>query len=270
MTRPPLPYRKNLAVGTRKTARRLMKKLTKDQVDSPALKQEEEVKGKIRKGRTARGTFAKGISGNIKGRPVGSRNKSYIVRSIVKPVNNTRRKPPLEHPKGGRPKGSRNKATILREAIQRNAPDLFERLLEVARSGDVVALKTVLAPLLPKGNTVPWTFNRLDTADDIMHESERVLRAMESGKLTLDEAEAIQGLLDKHIARANLTGDRRSEFEKGEIALALIRGDEQCRQLAQALASRFDELEQAALESGQLTAPAPHVLIEVARQAVKP
>ena len=100
-----------------------------------------------------------------------------------------------------------------------------------------------------------------------MHESERVLRAMESGTLTLDEAEAIQGLLDKHIARANLTSDRRSEFEVEQIALSLIRSDPQCRQLAQQLAARFNLLEAAALESGKLTAPAEHQLIEVARRA---
>ena len=208
------------------------------------------------------GRWVKGQSGNPKGKRPGSRNKTVTVTVRKKPAKDNHR---LRGAGPGRPRGSKNKATILREAIQRNAPDLFKRLLKVARSGDVVALKTVLGPLLPKGNQVPWTFGKLDTPDAIMQESERVLRAMEEGTLTIDEAKAIQDLLDQHIARATSTGDRRSAFEEEQIALALIRDDPQCRQLAQALVTRFDELEQQALTDGRLTAPAQHKLIEVAR-----
>ena len=222
--------------------------------------------------RDSAGRFNKGVSGNPRGRPRGSKSKTVRVTAKLKPVSTSgakrKRDMPVPTRRPGRPKGSKNKATILREAIHNNAPDLFKRLMEVARSGDVPALKAVLGPLLPKGNTVPWKFGPLDTPDAITRESERVLRAMEDGQLTVDEAKAVEELLDHHLARTHTAGNRRSEFEQEELALSLIRSDERCRRLAMALCARFDELESQALESGKLTAPTSHPLIEAARTGV--
>ena len=210
-----------------------------------------------------------------RGRPKGCKNKNVTVTVKVKPVLNSKNKVThnnsamiTREQRTGRPKGSRNQSTILREAIRKAGPGLVKKLLEIAKAGDVPALKAVLAPLLPKGNVVPWKFGALDTADAITQESERVLRAMEDGTLTVDEAKAVQDLLDKHLARTHTAGNRRSEFEAEELALSLIRSDERCRWLAMALCARFDQLEAQALESGKLLAATSHPLIEVARAGV--
>ena len=173
----------------------------------------------------------------------------------------------------GKPKGSKDKTTVLREAILKNAPDLSAKMIDAAKAGNIQALLSVLNPLMPQGKwSGGWKLGDVDTPEEIVAASKRILRAVEDGKLTLDEGHKQQDLLDKHASKvtAGATGDRRSEFEEEQIALALIRNDPECRQLAQQLVSRFDELEQAALTDGRLTAPAQHKLIEVARAGSKP
>ena len=188
--------------------------------------------------------------------------------SRLKPRSKGRWKKGVSGNPKGKPKGAKGRITVLRKAILENAPDLAAKIIESAKGGNIQALLSVLAPLMPAGKySSAWSFGAIDTEEEIVSASKRILKAVEQGELTLDEGHKQQDLLSKHTARVNTTSDRRSEFEKEEIALSLIRGDAECRELAQRLATRFDLLERRALESGQLTAPAEHALIEVARRA---
>ncbi len=202
---------------------------------------------KIRKDRTANGTFAKGNTLG-KGRAKGSKNKTVVVRSAGKPLDNTRKKgAALGLPKGGRPPGSKNKSTLLMAQLRQAGPNLLKRLIGIANSGDVPALRTVLAPLIAAAsdNPVRWKFGALKTMDDLRMESERILRGIEEGVLTPEQGIKIRTLLSGHsddIKASQLT-NRRAEFEKEQKQFKAVREDPYCWALAMELMWRMHELD---------------------------
>ena len=182
-----------------------------------------------------------------KGRRKGSKNKTVVVRSAGKPLDNTRKKgASLGLPKGGRPKGSKNKSKLLMDQLRTAGPNLLKRLIEIANSGDVPALRTVLAPLIAAAsdNPVRWKFGKLASLEDLRIESERILHGIEDATLTPEQGIQLRKLLDGHAddIRASRLTDRRAEFERDQRVMKNAWADQECRQLAISFVTRFHTL----------------------------
>ena len=96
----------------------------------------------------------------------------------------------------GRPIGARNKATLAALALlEGEAEALTRKAIELALSGDSVALKLVLDRLLPKGRAIQLDLP-LRTLADLDQAADTVRRALAEGTITLDEVGALTNLLE--------------------------------------------------------------------------
>ena len=111
------------------------------------------------------GKFQKGVSGNLKGRP----------------------------------KGSRNKATIAAEALlDTDAGQITGKCIELAKAGNVSALRLCMERLLPPRKSRPLniTLPNIETAADVLRSVNAVLLATAKGDLTLEEAEGLLRIIE--------------------------------------------------------------------------
>lgn len=109
---------------------------------------------------------------------------------------------------GGRPKGSRNKAMLALEAIfQGEAEEISRKAIELAKSGDTVALRLCLERLLPprKDRPVPFALPPIETTSDLSKATAALLEAVAKGELTPSEAAELSKLVGDHIKAIELT-----------------------------------------------------------------
>jgi hypothetical protein len=102
----------------------------------------------------------------------------------------------------GRPKGSRNKTTMAVEALlDGEAAALTRKVVELAKEGDMAALRLCLDRILPPRRDRPVTFEMpaLATAADAMTVSTALVQAVGRGELTPAEATEISALVAAHI-----------------------------------------------------------------------
>jgi hypothetical protein len=83
----------------------------------------------------------------------------------------------------GRPKSMT--ATLLRQAINDDMPDILNKLIELAKGGDVQAIKLVLERVCPalKPQTVPIS---LPVSDSLAGQGNEIIRATMTGKIPSD------------------------------------------------------------------------------------
>ena len=136
--------------------------------------------------RLGRGGFAKGVSGNPSGRPLGSRNK----------------------------------ATLAVEALlEGEAEALTRKCIERALEGDGQALRLCLDRLAPPRRDRPVSFAlpALKEAADARDAFAAVVRAVAEGELTPSEAVTLAGLIEQFASVDSATRtDRRIRADKGK------------------------------------------------------
>ncbi len=101
----------------------------------------------------------------------------------------------------GRPRGARNKLTLLAEALlDGEAEDLVRTVIELAKAGDVGALRLCLERILPprKDRPISVKLPRIETPQDIADASTEVLGAVLDGTITPSEGQAVMALLEAH------------------------------------------------------------------------
>ncbi len=102
----------------------------------------------------------------------------------------------------GRPKGSRNKATLAVQALlEGEAEEITRKAIEMAKSGEMAAIKLVLERLLPPRKDAPVAFDlptTIENAEHIPAALSVVLDAVSQGELTPSEGQAVAGLLEHH------------------------------------------------------------------------
>lgn len=128
----------------------------------------------------------------------------------------------------GRPPGSRNKATLAAEALlDDEAGALTRKLIDLANSGDIGALRLCFSRILPPRRSRPVTFDlpSVETAEDIVAAQHAVLRAVAEGQLTLEEAQQFANLLrelrqaiDHAMAMGELAADVQALKEREHLA----------------------------------------------------
>jgi hypothetical protein len=99
----------------------------------------------------------------------------------------------------GRPKGSRNRTTLAMEALlDGEAEALTRKAIELAKAGDLVALRLCLDRICPprKERPVSFALPPLNTTADAKQASAAILNAVADGELTPGEAAELSRLLD--------------------------------------------------------------------------
>jgi uncharacterized protein DUF5681 len=99
----------------------------------------------------------------------------------------------------GRPKGARNRATVAAERLLDGEADtLTRRAIDLAKSGDTVALRLCLDRIIPtrKDRPVVFTLPTLERAADAVRASAAIVRAVASGDLTPSEAADLSKVVD--------------------------------------------------------------------------
>ena len=117
----------------------------------------------------------------------------------------------------GRPPGSRNKTTRAIDALfDGEAEALTRKAIELAKAGDLVALRLCLDRICPprKDRPVPFALPELRTAEDAKLAASALLKAVADGDLTPSEASEIGRLLDSYTRILE-----RAEFEQRLIRL---------------------------------------------------
>jgi len=99
----------------------------------------------------------------------------------------------------GRPAGTRNKTTVAIEALlDGQAEAITQKAIDLAMMGDTVALKLVLERIAPlrRGRPVRFEVPTLNRAVDITEALGSVIAAAAVGDLTPEEAATLAGIYD--------------------------------------------------------------------------
>jgi hypothetical protein len=131
--------------------------------------------------------------------------------------HDTRFKPGVSGNPAGRPKGARHKATIAAEQLLDGESEaLTRKAIELAKNGDVTALRLCLGRILPERKDRPVSFElpTMTCANDASRAMSEIIQAVADGDLTPSEAEIMTRLIDSYIKTIE-----SAEFEKRIIAL---------------------------------------------------
>lgn len=117
----------------------------------------------------------------------------------------------------GRPKGARNRTTqAVMALLEGEAEALSRKAVEMALSGDNVALRLCLDRLAPprKDSPVQFALPQMTCARDAAQAAGAVLEAVSEGDLTPTEGAQVMGLVDSYRRTLEVT-----EFEARLAAL---------------------------------------------------
>ena len=131
----------------------------------------------------------------------------------------------------GRPKGSRNRITQAIEAlIEGQGEALGAKAVEMALEGDGSMLRALLYTLVPtrRDRTVEFELPKVLTAADALTASSAVLAACAAGELTPNEAGEIMRLISTHVATMDIT-----KLEQRVVALEEVQAIVQKKQVRQ-------------------------------------
>ena len=99
----------------------------------------------------------------------------------------------------GRPAGSRNRLTLaLEELMDGEIEAITRKVIDTAKGGDMAAIRFVMDRVLPPARSRPIFVDLppITDAASISSAHAEVLRAVSTGDLLLEEAEALSGLLE--------------------------------------------------------------------------
>ena len=99
----------------------------------------------------------------------------------------------------GRPKGSRNKISLLvQQLIDKNAEEIVGKLIEQAKGGDFPALKFLTERYVPpmRSRPIRTDLPSIETPAEILKAYDRIWSAVGAGEITLDEMERLKAFLE--------------------------------------------------------------------------
>ena len=102
----------------------------------------------------------------------------------------------------GRPPGARNAATVIAEQLlDGEAATITRKAIELAKRGDVVALRMCLERIVPprRDRPVSFTLPAMNSADDAGRAMSAITIAVASGELTPNEAAELSRVVDGYV-----------------------------------------------------------------------
>lgn len=112
----------------------------------------------------------------------------------------------------GRPTGSRNKTTILAERLLENdLEEVCSVVANQAKQGNIQAIKVILDRLLPprRDRHIHFPLQEIKTPSDILRAMEQITTAVSSGEITPLEGESLSSILEAQSKAIELL-----DFEK--------------------------------------------------------
>lgn len=100
----------------------------------------------------------------------------------------------------GRPKGSRNRSTRWLDAIvDGEAEAVIQTVLEKAKAGEPQAMKLVVERIAPRprGRSAPIELPELERPEDVPQALNAVLQSAADGEITIDEAQGYAQLIER-------------------------------------------------------------------------
>jgi len=100
---------------------------------------------------------------------------------------------------GGRPKGSLNKATLATQALlDGEAEALTRKVVELAKSGNPVALRLCLERLLPprRDRPINIALPKVEEVEDLPKAMGAILEAVAHGEITPGEGQTLTAILE--------------------------------------------------------------------------
>jgi Family of unknown function (DUF5681) len=135
----------------------------------------------------------------------------------------------------GRPPGSQNKETLAAQAVlEERAEEMVTNIMDRAKNGDPTAMRLCMERLVPTGRNRPVAIDLpvVKTPDDAQAALAVVTAELAAGTLTISEASALIGLIDRMLRLA----ERMWNFERarryGARRDAILLDDEQAPEAA--------------------------------------
>ena len=129
----------------------------------------------------------------------------------------TTRGRPFEPGNPGRPKGARHRATMAAEALlDGEAEAITRKVIELAKGGDLIALRLCMERILPPRRDRPVSFrlSSPSTAGNAVAVLATIMAAVAEGALTPGEASELSSLVGAYVKAFEV-----SELEKRMAAL---------------------------------------------------
>jgi hypothetical protein len=126
---------------------------------------------------------------------------------------------PFQKGESGNPAGgARNRATVLMEnLLAEDAEAIARKAIELAKAGEIAALRMCLDRLVPARKDEPVVFDLppLDTAADSVAAAARIVAAVAAGDLTPSEAMDLAKVIDVYVGALATKGfeERLSKLE---------------------------------------------------------
>ncbi len=124
-----------------------------------------------------------------------------MAEAARKSVTNTRGRP-FAPGNGGKPRGARHKTTLAIEALlDGEAETLTRKAIELAKAGDMQALRLCMDRLAPprKDRSIAFEMPSIATVDDLPAATRAIMDAVSVGDITPSEAAELGKLVDAHV-----------------------------------------------------------------------
>jgi hypothetical protein len=136
-------------------------------------------------------------------------------------ATNTRGKP-FAPGNGGKPKGARHKVTLAIEALlDGEAEALTRKAIDLAKAGDMQALRLCLDRLAPprKDRSITFDLPVIDNVGDLPKATQAIMDAVSVGDISPSEAAELGKLVDAHVRAIEVSdiSKRLEALEKGTI-----------------------------------------------------
>ena len=127
----------------------------------------------------------------------------------------------------GRPRGARNKLTVLAESMfEAECAELVRKLIEIAKSGDVAALRLCIDRICPpqRDRTVAIELPPMTTAADAVAGMGTIMQAIAVGDLGAREASELATVVAGY-SQTITTAQLEKRLEEIEKAVTLLKRD---------------------------------------------
>jgi hypothetical protein len=124
----------------------------------------------------------------------------------------------------GKAKGTPNKRTQLAKLFEPHAKELIEKAVELAKAGDLHALRICIERLVPKARSesisLPLPDIDFTKANALLTFGAEIIRAVTNQELTLEEGKTLASIIEAQ--RKNIeTGELATRIEEIEFSLKL-------------------------------------------------
>lgn len=120
----------------------------------------------------------------------------------------------------GKPKGARNKTTVAMEKLlDDDASAITKKAIELAKSGDMTALRLCLERIIPPRKDRPVSFDmpEIKTASDALVAATAIIHAVGESNLTPSEAAELSKVVE-NFTRVAETADLAERIRRLEMA----------------------------------------------------